>query len=465
MILTALSAWNARGGIPVIASPSPRPGSTPREHPVSFLQLDHLRAARASQAAGQPYRAFIGGLTLIDQPLDHAALAAAVTGFSTTHENTRTSFEERDGSYLRMVFSAESVETTVSAGSPLGSADAARHITEHLAAQCAPWSAPGCAFGAIDHGGSFTLYYGADHALTDGISHGLALNELAQRYLAHAGDAAFTFPTELAQPHSAYTLRESEAADRFAADPALQQLWAGIFALGGWRIPRFPLDLGLSPGETAPVHIVSHHLLDDTGATAFEQACARHGARPSGALLAALALAEHQLTGSSTYFGLTVLSTRTAEHSLSQGWFCNFVPVAFPLPPDPSFTSLLPRAQASFDTAKDLAPTPVHAVLARFIAEGRLAPPTSTPQMVNYLDTRRMPGAGTGPHRHGLIFTGEGRTSNANMWLVRTEDGLSLSSQTPSTPHAQEVLAGYFATLREIMATIARTGEHRPSVL
>ncbi|WP_187774254.1 condensation domain-containing protein [Lolliginicoccus suaedae] len=464
MILTALSEWNATGGIPVTVSPAPRADSAPREHTASFLQLDHLRAATANQAAGQPYRAFIGGLTRIDQPLDRDALAAAVTGFSATHENTRTFFEERDGSYTRLVHPPEGIATTLRDGDAVASADAARHITEHLAAQCVPWSAPGCAFGAIDHGGSFTLYYGADHALTDGISHGLALSELAQRYLAHAADAAFTFPTELAQPHTAYTLRETEAAHRFATDPDLQQRWSGIFALGDWRIPRFPLDLGLAPGETAPVRIVTHHLLDDAGATAFEQACASHGARPSGAIFAVLALAEHQLTGSTTSFGLTVLSTRAPEHALSQGWFCNFVPVAFPLPADPTFAALLPRAQDSFNTAKDLAPTPVHAVLARFIAEGRLAPPTSTPQMVNYLDTRRMPGARTEAHRNGLIFTGEGRTSNANMWLVRTEDGLFLSSQTPSAPRAQEVLAGYFDSVREIMGSIARTGDYHASV-
>ncbi|GGC65384.1 hypothetical protein IEU95_04740 [Hoyosella rhizosphaerae] len=473
MILGALSRWNPYAGTPIDVTFTVTPHAAPEQHPVSFLQRDHLTSARTSAARSsaarsnaarpaEPYRAYIGGLTRIDHPLDTTTLASAISDFIATHENTRTWFDYTDNNFTRLVASTSDVAIDIKRGDNTDGPQLIKYVEDRLSTECEPWSPPCCAFGAIDHGDHFTLYYAADHAITDGISHGLAINEIAQRYLAHTTNSTFTYPVELAQPHSTFTQREYDAATNFAGDTAAQQQWADLFAAGGWRIPRFPLNLGLDPGETAPVRIVENHLLTSADADAFEHVCAAHDTRPSGAIFAALALAEHELAGNTTYFGLTVLSTRAPENALSQGWFCNFVPVTFPVPQTPNlaFTHLLQPAQQAFNTAKTLAGTPVHAAISTFVAAGKLAPPTQTPQMVNYLDTRRVPGSNTSPHDNALIFTGEGRTANANMWVVRTNQGLFLNSQTPNTPYAQEVLATYFQHIKTIFTAVAHNGDY-----
>ena len=63
-------------------------------------------------------------------------------------------------------------------------------------------------------------------------------------------------------------------------------------------------------------------MMDDEQTARFESACTAAGARFIGGVMACGALAEHELTGAHTYYGLTPSDTRrTPTDAMTQGWF------------------------------------------------------------------------------------------------------------------------------------------------
>ena len=105
-------------------------------------------------------------------------------------------------------------------------------------------------------------------------------------------------------------------------------------------------------------------------------------------MLACCGLAEHELTGAQTYYGLTPRDTRkTATDALTQGWFTGLIPITVPIA-DSSFEDAARAAQLSFDTEVQLAEVPYERVI-------ELAPTVGMPRpnfpVINFLD------AGTAP--------------------------------------------------------------------
>ena len=77
------------------------------------------------------------------------------------------------------------------------------------------------------------------------------------------------------------------------------------------------------------------------------------GARFIGGVFACTALAEHELTGAETYYGLTPIDTRsTPAEFMTQGWFTGLVPVTVPVDAT-SFAETARAAQESFDSGTE----------------------------------------------------------------------------------------------------------------
>lgn len=83
----------------------------------------------------------------------------------------------------------------------------------------------------------------------------------------------------------------------------------------------------------------------------------------------------------------------------------------------------------------------------------------TAPNMLSYIDFRWFPGCGDDAYDRGVIFTGEGRTGNASLWINRDHDSVYLGSQTPDTPFAQYQVRRYFEHLAAVIDRIARTGD------
>ncbi|MFJ3406526.1 hypothetical protein [Promicromonospora sp. NPDC090134] len=480
MILSALGTWSPRAGQVVHVRPTAAALAAARQAPVdpgppSFLQGDHLRAFAARRASGGRHRAWTGTASHLDGPFDGAALARALTRFVRRHEGLRTWFDvdacAEGGAAVRHLVPAGAVgfaPVDVPALSPVPGLPWDEWVTGHLNATfdaaCRPDSWAPFALGAVVTDDGFGLFWGCDHAFTDGGSQLMVLSEIEELYgqeLAAAADDGGTGPALPEPPPTAgsfldHARAEHELAAATPADAPQISAWSDAVTAHGGRLPQFVLDLGLPPGETAPVKIRSATLLDADGLARIDALAAVHGARFTGAVFAGIALTDARLTGASDWFGVTVVGTRGPGFETTQGWLCNFAPVAFPVPDGggpASFATALPVADAAFRQARKVAEVPVHAALGVMLAGGVLDPASlGSPQLISYLDLRRFPGVGRPAYDNGLHFTGEGRTANASLWVNRDHERLYVVTQTPDTPAAQAAVDRYLA---ELTATFA----------
>lgn len=480
MILGAMGTWTTDPGQVLHLRPTAEALAAAASAPVdpgppSFLQGDHLRAYAGRRAAGGTHRAWTGTATHLDGAFDGAALARALTRLVRRHEGLRTWFDVdtcvAGGTPVRHLVPAdavgfEPVQVPVFSPGPGRSWDdwLTAHLTATFDAACRPDSWAAFALGAVVTDGGFGLFWGCDHAFTDGASQLMVLSEIEELYaeeLSPRGpvDGASTVRgSSLSRPAPdtagsflAHAEAEHALAAATPADAPEIQAWVDAVTAHDGRLPSFALDLGLAPGETAPVRIRSATLLDADGLAGLDELAAAYGARFTGAVFAGIALTDARLTGATDWFGVTVVGTRGPGFETTQGWLCNFAPVTFPVADGDvpaSFTEVLPAANAAFRQARKVGGVPVHAALGVMLADGVLDPASlGSPQLISYLDLRRFPGAGRPAYDRGLHFTGEGRTANASLWVNRDHERLYLVTQTPDAPAAQAAVDRYIAEL------------------
>lgn len=477
MILGAMGTWTTEPGQVLHVRPTAQASAAAASAPVdpgppSFLQGDHLRAYAARRASGGRHRAWTGTASRLDGAFDGAALARALTRLVRRHEGLRTWFDvdacTAGGTPVRHLVPADAVAfepVAVPAFSPRpgGSWDdwVTAHLTETFDAACRPDSWAPFALGAVVADDGFGLFWGCDHAFTDGASQLMVLSEIEELYaeeLDPSGWSGDPRGSSLSRPDPgtagsflAHADAEHALAAATPADAPEIRAWADAVTAHDGRLPGFALDLGLPPGETAPVRIRSATLLDADGLARLDELVAAHGARFTGAVFAGIALTDARLTGAADWFGVTVVGTRGPGFETTQGWLCNFAPVTFPVADDgvpAPFTAVLPAADAAFRQARKVAKVPVHAALGVMLADGVLDPASlGSPQLISYLDLRRFPGAGRPAYDNGLHFTGEGRTANASLWVNRDHERLYLVTQSPDAPAAQAAVDRYIAEL------------------
>lgn len=419
----------------------------------SFLQADHLNAYTSKAAAGGVHRAWTGTCGEFDVAFDEAAYIEALSTFVGRHEGLRTWFDLSGATPVRHLvpveaIAFEAVEVEAPADWSGGWQDLLVSLWDE---QCRPDSWTPFLLGAIVREEGFTYFWGCDHAFTDGASQLTVPAELGAAYAAALGSPSPDLPG--ADSFVTYAAAEQQlAAECDAETPAVRE-WVDIVSRHGGRLPRFPVDLGLAPGETAPVRIRTWTALEGEAVDSLEELCRAAGGRFTSGVFALLAHVEQRLTGSSDYLGITVLGTRSQQTATSHGWFCNFAPVSMPL--GETFPETVRAAEKAFGTARELARTPVHVALGAMVAGGVLAPSElASPQMVSYLDVRKFPGAGTTPFDTGLHFTGEGRTANASLWVNRFADRFELATQSPDTEQGGRAVATFFEALHDVLADL-----------
>ncbi|WP_084727967.1 condensation domain-containing protein [Rhodococcoides yunnanense] len=466
MIITALSNWKPKPGRllewhPTEAALVAARAAAVHPAPASFLQEDHLRATAAAAARGDAHHAYTGVATEIDGSLDADALTRAVRAYVLRHEGLRCWFEVTDSVLTRRLGSdsVASFEPT-DAGTFATDAEFQNYVRARFSSEATAFEWPGFVVGAVERDSDFTLYYGADHAFTDGGSQALVISELADLYALEIGESV----PELAEAgsHLDYAIEERALATRYGPTAPEIVAWKEIFQRNEGKMPRFPLDLGLAEGEKAPVRIVERYLLDADATASLDRACKAAGARLSSGVFAAVAIADYELAGRADYFGITVLSTRhLGDYGQSQGWFVNFAPVAFPVGGASTFAAVAARAHEAFEKAKQISAAPVHAVLGALAADGTLGSELAvSPNMLSYIDFRWFPGVGRPADARAEHFTGEGSTANASMWINRDADHFYLCAQVPDTAVAAESVERYHAHLQRVFESVARTGDY-----
>ncbi|AZG44841.1 condensation domain-containing protein [Gordonia insulae] len=428
---------------------------------VTFLQSDHLVAAAAKQGRGETHTGTASAVTVFDGPLDRPAMAAALTAFTRRHEELRAVYGLDDTGPVRRVAPAEVTEyVTVEHGAHLADDDdVIGHIVDRIETEAIFDRMPGVIYGAVDAGDRFTFYIGTDHAHTDGFSQFLGLHEIARLYRGFRDG-------DVPRPADAGTFGDYIAAEKAIVatadplDPRIAQ-WREILSANDGRVPRFPFDIGLADGEPALARPIQRTLLSGNQLDACD---AHGGARQSfvGVIYAALAAAQHELLGSERYFTATVLATRPDGHASTQGWLCNFAPVEFPVAAGTPFSSVVSAAGDAVARARDLATLPVHVALAVLAADGSYIPDEGSPQMVSYIDFRKIPGSDDPVLQRVTCFPAIGLTRNANMWFTRYTDKLTMLAHIPDNPTARSTFDAYADAVQRWLTAYAEGAD--PSI-
>jgi hypothetical protein len=308
-------------------------------------------------------------------------------------------------------------------------------------------------FGIIQGEDRFTVYIAIDHLRADGMSAGVIFLDIQTAYFTSLQSAPAAL-TPAASHRDYCTNQRTYTAALDEQSPQIQT-WREFVAANGGALPAFPLELGEATADAAGA-IDVFDLIDEEQGRRFEAACRAAGARFSGGVFACAALAEHRLTGATTYFGLTPFANRRdPAYATTVGWLASFVPLAIPTAGAP-FEEVVNSAQSSFDLNTTLGAVPYYHLLEMpESALGPLEAPNRPVPMLSYIDIRKLPFS---DYWDGLRIGiwGDNRLSEAVcMWVNRMRDRTQLVVAYPGTDVARQSVLRYVEAMRAEFTRVA----------
>lgn len=458
-----LADWEPTTGSVVSWEPSPAslaaaakaPSS---DVPVSYMQAQHIRGFYDQRAEGLDYSRLM--IVSCDAPgrCDVRAMTYVINSHLRRHDTYRSMFSyDGDGPIGRRTLEDPADIEFVAKRRGAMTLDETREL---LAATPDPLQWDCFRFGIIQGEDHFTFFLSVDHVHVDAMIVGTTLIEFHMMYLALVGGHP-PVPLPEAGSYDEFCRKQADRLGALTADSAPVKSWIQFAEGNDGSMPSFPLPLG-DPYVHDPGDIVTVTVMDAEQTARFESACTAAGARFIGGVMACGALAEHELTGADTYYGLTPSDTRkTPTDALTQGWFTGLIPITVPIA-GVSFGEAARAAQVSFDSGMSLAEVPYGRVL-------ELAPELNKPRpnfpVVNFLD------AGTAPLSVLLtadlsdlnigIFS-DGRFSyQLSIYVMRVENETAVAVMFPDNPEAQKSVAEYLAALKSVFERVAESGHWR----
>jgi hypothetical protein len=375
---------------------------------------------------------------------DVPVMTQAITAHLRRHDTYHSWFELNDGQDIvrRTMQRPDDIELAVTDRGILSLADLRAHIL--ATGDLTEW---GCfSFGIIQRADHFTFYMSIDHLLTDGMSTGVIFLEIHMMYAALAHGAG-PIPLPDSGSYDQYCVRQSQQAAALTQHSPQVRDWIDFATRNGGTLPDFPLPLG-DPSVPSTGAMIVLPLMDAAQTERFESNCTDAGARFSGGVFACAALAEHELTGAETYFGITPYDTRsTPDEYMTPGWFASFIPVTVPVD-GASFGELARSAQESFDSAKGLGDVPFDVVLALAPSDLGLKRPERDVPMLSYIDVRNIPLSSEWEKLNVGIYGDSRLSDQVCMWVNRFEDKTTLTVSFPENPIARESVSRYVAAVQ-----------------
>lgn len=458
-----LSDWEPRAGETVSWEPTPaareKVSRAPVSSvPVSYMQAQHIRGYVEQKAKGLDYSRLM--VISCDQPgqCDIRAVDYVVNTHLRRHDTYRSWFEYTDdGQIIRRTHQDPADIEFV----PVKHGRLTLAQIQELALSTPDPLQWGCfRFGVIQGEDHFTFYASVDHVHVDAMLVGVTLIEFHMMYRALVSGAG---PLELpdAGSYDDFCIRQRRFTSALTAESPLVRLWSQFAESNDGSMPDFALPLG-DPSEPGLGDIVTMTMLDEQQTDRFESACTAAGARFIGGVLACCGLAEHELTGADTYYGLTPFDTRrTPTDALTQGWFTGLIPITVPIVGS-SFGDAARAAQHSFDTGAHMAEVPYDRVV-------ELVPTVHRPRpnfpVINFLD------AGTAPlsalltaELDGLnlgVYSDGRYCYQMSIYVIRVEEETAVTVMFPDNPEAQESVARYLLALKSVFERVAGSGHWR----
>jgi mycolipenoyl-CoA---2-(long-chain-fatty acyl)-trehalose mycolipenoyltransferase / long-chain-acyl-CoA---trehalose acyltransferase len=449
--------WLPGSGSVISWDPSPASLAKLRRAPVSdvppsYMQAQHLRGFCEFADRGLDYSRLVTGSW--DRPgrCDIRVLTYVINAHLRRHDTYRSWFDYRGMNHVvrHTITDAADIEFVPTVHGKM----TATQWHDHILATPDPLQWDCFRFGVIQHADHFTFYVVVDHLHTDPTLLGLLYVEMYMMYGALvSGAAPIALPP--AGSYLDYCVRHRQFTSALTADSPEVRRWIEFAEKNGGTLPDFPLPLG-DPSVPCGGDVVVEQLMDKEQTARFESACVAAGARFSGGLFAAVALAQYDLTGAETYYGLTPKDKRTSPADfLTTGWFTGVIPFTVPVDPA-SFAGTARAAQASFDANTDLAHVPFDRVL-------EIAPSLRRPgpnfTMLNYMDgglpplsavvASQLDGSNAGTY-------GDGRSpAHLYMSVGRLFDETSMAVFFPNNPIARASVIRYVDTVRAVCFQIA----------
>lgn len=461
----SIDEWTPSPGSAIFWHPSPASLTTAREAPVSavpvsYMQAQHLRGYREQLARGLDYSRLLVFSCDVPGRCDIGAITYLVNSHLRRHDTYRSWFEYNDASDIvrHTIRDPLDIDFVPTKHGELTTAE----LRDQIMATPNPLQWDCFAFGVIQGEDHFTFCASIDHLHVDAAIVGVMHVEFYLMYAALAeGDIPITLPGP--GSYDDHCARQRRLTSALTLESPQVRTWIDFAENNDGSLPDFPLPLG-DPLKRCGSDQLAVTLMDEQQTAQFESSCIAAGARFIGGVLACTALAEHELTGAETYYGLTPIDVRSARADLTaQGWFTGLIPITVGIA-GVSFGEAARTAQASFDSGMDLAHVPYYRVL-------ELAPWLSWPRpnypVVNYFDAGVAPlstflTAGLNDANAGLYS--DGRYSyQLCIYVFRDDARTTMMVMFPDNAIAKASVARYVATMKSVYARVA-DGRHRQCV-
>uniref|UniRef100_A0AAU3HYC6 Condensation domain-containing protein n=1 Tax=Streptomyces sp. NBC_01393 TaxID=2903851 RepID=A0AAU3HYC6_9ACTN len=419
--------------------------------PPAYIQESHIRTARSVREGGLFVPTWLG--TAFDLPgrVDLDVLEQALRDWTLRHETLRSGFRWVGDEMQRFTLDQDDVTLYREV---VGDFADANLLAEHLqdrfdqAADALGW--PNLIYAAVVREDSTSVYLAFDHTNVDAYSLQRIPYEVQESYTAHAAGQ----PLAAAPVASYVDFCEQERANANAIDDthAIVTRWREFIDRCDGRLPEFPVDLGLQPGDVLPVQkLMREPLVDAEAAAAFETYCRPYGGSLVG-VLAATSLIVHELGGQPVYRTVVPFHTRLkSTWSDSVGWYVGGAPIEVPAARD--FDAALASVRAQLQANRSLARIPLARVL-RLLGEDFRPTSPDLYSIVSYVDARLIPGSACWSEQkaYGLLRVSYGDQVCA--WVNRLHEGLWIACRHPDTDIASKNVQLYIEKLRELIVSV-----------
>lgn len=451
----SIEDWVPDPGTVVCWHPSPASLAKARQAPVSALPASHQQARHLRNFCEHATRGVemsrlcIGSWDMPGQ-CDIRLMTYVINAHLRRHDTYHSWFECTDGDQIlrHTIGAATDIQCVpIKYGEMTPAA-----WREHILATPSPLQWDCFRFAIIQRADHFTVCCCIDHLHVDAQAFGAILMEFCLMYTALlAGGAPISLPA--AGSYEDYCVRQHQHTSELTLDSPQIRAWVDFFEQNNGTLPAPPVSLGDGSGSC---ELMLLRVMDERQTARFESACRAAGARFSGGVFACAALAQYQLTGAATYYGLIAYDTRsTPADSTTTGWFTGFVPITVPVNAS-SFADTVGAAQESFDSGKELANVPFNRVL-------ELAPWLRMPQrhvpLLFHLDTSIPP--------LSAVVNSEWVRSNVRLYhdgkvpvrfdlrVNRYEKETQVIVFFPDNPIARESVTRYLVTLKSVFGGVA----------
>jgi hypothetical protein len=453
----AISDWVPDPGWVVSWQPSPTSLAQAREAPVSAVppshqQARHLRNFRDHAARGVDMSRLCIGSWDIPGQCDVRVLTYVINAHLRRHDTYHSWFEYTDNDqFIRHTFRdpADIQCVPIELGEMTPAA-----WREHILATPSPLQWDCFRFAIIQRAEDFTFCLSVDHLYIDAQFIGAMRMEFYLMYTALlAGEAPI--PLRPAGSYENYCVRQHQHTSALTLDSPQVRDWVDFFEKNDGTLPDTPVSLGDGSGNSQLMFV---QVMDERQTAAFEATCLAAGARFSGGVFACAALAQYELTGAETYYGIIAHDTRSTQTDFTTtGWFTGFVPITIPVNAS-SFGDTARAAQESFDSGKHLANVPFNRIL-------ELAPWLRMPQrrvpLLFHLDASIPPLSTFVNSDWGgsnmMIYHDGGVPARFDLRVNRYEKETHVIVFFPNNPIARESVTRYMATLKSIYIRVAES--------